>query len=801
MAVVTMQKMSLIAHASEEARLMKLFLNAGYVEIVTKELFELTKYPDTRGRKAAIESKILKLSFALTFLKEAYNQQKIQLKKDEKQAAKEKKATAKAEKQLSGKDVISSREQSLDEKETSLSQAKPLISNAETSKQETSSSQAESLISNADAGKQETSLSQVGPLTYNGEKLTDKQEVSFSERNDEMLSDESFDNKKFGIEAVRKYFKKKNEENPYALPKVSFKKENRLVKLEEYEEYAKDEIEIFATISDMEEINSFLVDIKSEKAREKGKIEQYLPYEGADIKFSDVKDTKYTVSFLGLVPSAKAVAFKESAEKLSFVQEFEGKQLKPFFVMCHVDKQEELKLVLSEFEFARCTFTDNATAKEVIADSNGKLDCLEVTRKSKLVEAMNFLDEIFNIKVLYDSYMLELAKISCMEKSPKTKKAFVMEGWVPADSVEELTKSIEENSKKTEVFFRDPLPEENPPTLTKNNKFVDSFTGITDNFGKPNYREKDPALFVALFYFLIFGIMLGDAGYGVIMSIICFGFIKIVKPVKNSGKMIMMFGFCGISTIVWGALFGSWFGVTPEKTFLRYFTWFNPMEQPLMLFVVSLAVGLLHIGVGFMLKGVAEIKAKRALHGIFSQFSWVVIFIGIFCMFPKLMMFLGAIKPNPVPEWFSVISKVGMYIALGGVIMLIIGGAIGKRNPLKMVGGALGNLYGGVNVISDLLSYSRLFGLGLTSGVIGYALNTLGVIIVTLFFKGSWVGWLFAMPILIFGHTFNLAINLLGAYVHNSRLQYIEFFGRFYEGSGHAFNPIGSKTKYTYLDN
>ena len=133
--------------------------------------------------------------------------------------------------------------------------------------------------------------------------------------------------------------------------------------------------------------------------------------------------------------------------------------------------------------------------------------------------------------------------------------------------------------------------------------------------------------------------------------------------------------------------------------------------------------------------------------------------------------------------------------------MLIIGGAIGKKNPLKMVTGAFGNAYGAINVVSDLLSYSRLFGLGLTTGVIGYVINMLADIIVNTFFHGLWVGWIIAAIVLVIGHAFNIAINLLGAYVHNSRLQYIEFFGRFYEGSGRAFKPLGDNTRYTYLDN
>ncbi|HQC55198.1 MAG TPA: V-type ATPase 116kDa subunit family protein [Clostridia bacterium] len=736
MAIVSMHKMNLIAHSSEEARLMKLFLNTGYVEIISKDLLELTSYPDLKERRANVESKLLKLSFAITFLREMYIKQKTQLKRDEKEANKNKK-----------------------------------------------------LIDKASAEKQEKADEVITP----SDDIVQANLPEIIQTADE----DSRENKKFDI---KKLFSRKKD-SQYTLPKTNFKRENKLVKLEEYEELAKDEVDILAIVSELEDINNFLIDLKSEQARELAKLEQYNPYIDADIKFSTVQNTKATTSFFGLVPSSKLEVLKERAVEIGVIKDFEGKQFKPFFMMCHKDKAEEARTLLNEFEFSRCTFQDEKTASEVVEDISLKLTCLEKARKQKYSDAMNYLSDLYKFKVLYDNYMLELAKITCMENSPGTKKAFIMEGWVPSEKVEELTQLIEEKTKRTEVYFREPLESENPPTLTKNDKFADSFTVITNGFGVPNYRERDPAIFVALFYFLIFGIMLGDAGYGVLMSIACFAFIKIIKPVKDSGKMIWMFAFCGISTIIWGALFGSWFGVTPEKTFLRYFTWFNPMDRPLMLFVVAIAVGLLHLGTGFILKGVAEIKAKRALHGIFNQFSWAVLFIAVFCYYPNLMVFLGAINPDPVPAWYGVSAKVGTYIALVGLIMLIIGGAIGKKNPIKMVTGALGNVYGSINVVSDLLSYSRLFGLGLTSGVIGYALNMLGGIIVNLIFGGLWIGWLIAIPILVVGHTFNLGINLLGAYVHNARLHYVEFFGKFYEGSGKAFLPLGYKTKYTYLDN
>ena len=170
--------------------------------------------------------------------------------------------------------------------------------------------------------------------------------------------------------------------------------------------------------------------------------------------------------------------------------------------------------------------------------------------------------------------------------------------------------------------------------------------------------------------------------------------------------------------------------------------------------------------------------------------------MGLLCLFPNIMVYLNAIEGGKA--WHSVMGKIGTYTALVGAAMIIVGGAWGKKNPIKMVGGALGSVYGAINIVSDLLSYSRLFGLGLTTGVIGLVMNKLGMIAVDIIGPA---GWVVAVIIFVFGHVFNLAINLLGAYVHDSRLQYIEFFGKFYEGTGRAFKPLGNGLKYTYLDN
>lgn len=667
MAIVSMQKMSLVAHNSERSKLLKIFLSKGCVELVDNTSTCRKEAAIDSKNKALLESKLLRISFALTFLKE-----------------------------------------------------------------------------------------------------------------------------------IAKEYQKIDEENKV---KINLKRENRLIPLEEYEAAAKEETELFSIIEEMEKINTDLVDIKSAKTRNSALIEQLEVYAPLEIPFSEIKDSIYTFMLAGTVPLNKVYTLKEQASEF-IVYDYPGEKMACVLIIGHKDKKSEVINILTACEFVRTSFSFDCTAAEKISSLKAEIESLDNKRKEEITSAVEYAKYLSALKVSYDYYGLEIAKIEVTDGCNKTQKAIVMEGWVPKSRTEEIKKEIETKCKRAEVFFRDPLEEETPPTLTQNNKVVSAFDGITDMFGRPNYREQDPNLFVAMFYFIFFGIMISDAGYGLLMAIACFAIVAITKPVKNSGKMLIMFGFCGISTVIWGALFGGWFAIElPQSGIFAKLTWFNPLNEPLKMFMLALGMGLLQIGTGFALKGIAEIKAGNVLKGILNNFSWVIIFLGLLMISPMLMIFLGAIAMDVTPKWFSICANIGKYVAIAGFVMLLAGGAVGKKNPVKMVGGALGNAYGAINVVSDLLSYSRLFGLGLTTGVIGYVINMLANIIVSTFFKGLWVGWIIAVPVLLVGHTFNLAINLLGAYVHNSRLQYIEFFGRFYEGSGRVFMPLGTKTKYTYLDN
>lgn len=652
---------------------------------------------------------------------------------------------------------------------------------------------------------------------------------------------EEMENKKFRAVFCMSFLREMSKEivrfDKKEAPKIDLKKENRLVPLEEYEEVCNNTEEIFAKIDEMESINNRIVDLRSEKTRLTALKEQILPYRNLKLDMSKVKDSAYTSVFCGLIPADKKERIKTTLKELveqkpdlpvycEFVSssdsEYAMKELAPGFacveraedgkkqketektyplvVVCMKEEGEDVLRLLSESDFVRTSFNFDNTPEEKIAATDERMKEIDETVKSLIMGTKQYVKYIPTVKIIYDFYALELAKLDVTENSARTKKAIAFEGWVPEDKVETLKQAIDEKCSRVEYSFREPTDDETPPTATKNSKVVGAFAGITEMFGVPNYRERDPNLFVALFYFLIFGIMIGDAGYGLIMAIACFVFTAIKKPVKNSGRMIIMFGFCGISTFIWGILFGGWFAIEfPEDSIFMKMMWFSPLNEPLKMFMLSLGIGVLQIGTGFALNGIARIKTKKPVEivkGILSDFGWVWIFIGLLCLFPNILVYLGAIEGGA--KWFKVAGSIGTTIAICGAVMMLIGGAVGKKNPIKAVGGSLGSLYGAINVVSDLLSYSRLFGLGLTTGVIGLVMNKLGMIIVDM---AGPVGWIFAVIIFIGGHIFNLAINLLGAYVHDSRLQYIEFFGRFYEGSGHAFKPLGGQMKYTYLDN
>lgn len=586
---------------------------------------------------------------------------------------------------------------------------------------------------------------------------------------------------------------KKIDKKEQASFRSDLKRENVLIDYDELSEIVRDEYELFAVIEHLEELNSKLVDIKSERSRKLNLSAQLKDYVALDLKFSELKSTAHTLITAGLISPEKTEELRAALGEDVYFEFYPNEKSTLVFVAAYLDDAARVGEALTAADFAKCPYDYAKKPTEMLAELAEDIATLEESRKSVYREVGKAAEYNYRFKLLYEFYNLELAKSDVAADTAETGKAFYLQGWVPAPQAELTVNAVKEVAPTAIVTVSDPEEGDAVPTYLKNSKFVAPFgDGITKLYGYPKYGDLDPNPFVALFYFVFFGFMLGDAGYGILMTIACFLYLAIKKPVKNSATMIWMFGICGISTIFWGAIFGGWFGVEAEilqqsavGSFLLKIRQIDPLDgqQTLVMFGLALALGVVHMGVGYFLSFLNK-RRTSLLDGIFNDLSWVTIFVG------GLLVAAGMVFS------VKVLQTVGLVIAAIGVVMLVVGGCLGKKNVFKMVGGIFGNLYGSINIFSDILSYARLFGLGLTTGVIGLAINKIGYILIDMLGP---VGYIAAVIVWVGGHIFNFGINTLGVYVHNSRLQYVEFFGKFHTEGGRIFAPLGSKTRFVYL--
>ncbi len=388
-----------------------------------------------------------------------------------------------------------------------------------------------------------------------------------------------------------------------------------------------------------------------------------------------------------------------------------------------------------------------------------------------------------NIECLQDQMIIERDREKIKGSFLKTGKTFKLEGWIPVECKKDVEKVLERHDCL--YAYRKPKDDEEVPVLVRNSSFGTPFSAITEMYSLPDYRGFDPTDIFSIFYAMFFGIMLSDAGYGLILTVACFFILRKYDIEGLTRKMIKMFLFCGIATVFWGAMFGGWLG-----DFIPSFTktvfghkvnvgaiWFNPIDDPTKLLIFSLLFGVVHLFAGMGINAYMMIRRGNLKDAVFDVFSWYMVIVG-----GGLWLAGSNISAGAAPA--------GRVVCIVGAAIILLTGGRNNKGIGKLTGG-LGSLYGVTGYISDILSYARLLALGLATGVIANVVNLLGSMI------GSGVVGLIAMIVVgIIGHTFNLAINALGSFVHSSRLQYIEFFGKFYEDGGEEFSPFRNNTRY-----
>ncbi|MGI5860296.1 MAG: V-type ATP synthase subunit I [Tepidanaerobacteraceae bacterium] len=575
-------------------------------------------------------------------------------------------------------------------------------------------------------------------------------------------------NLKFGIDFLKPYVKSIN---PLIHGKPSIKKD-------ELSEILSNEVKVLETLQAVFDLDKRISRLKVEESKLQGQMEMLSPWRSLDIPLDQLGSTQKTVFLTTTMPRKSREELEKKLDEEGLLAEIttlgESQDDVYALVIYHKNHGEELQSLFKEFSVNTQDFPRlNGTPTEIIKKDQKRLTDIEKERENIKDESKKLADQRLYFEILYDYYSVERDRKSALQNVADTDKTFSVQAWLP-EQYEDLVKS--EVLKVTDTVyleFRPPSEDEEMPVLLSNSKLVEPFEVITELYSLPDPRGIDPNIYMAPFYFIFFGMMLSDAGYGIIMSLIT-GFALWKFKLADSGKkFVSMLFLCGLSTVLWGAVFGGWFGDLIRVKPL----WINPLDNPLSVLILSFIMGIIQIYTGIILNAYKNIRAGHTADALMDQGLWLVLLTG-------LLMF---VKPE--------LATIGKYMALFGAVGLVLTQGRSQKGILKKLTSGILSLYDITGYLSDVLSYSRLLALGLTTGVIASVINTMAKTV-----SGSIVGYVAMALIIIGGHVFNLVINVLGAYVHSSRLQYIEFFSKFYDSGGRAFNPLRVKTTYVELE-
>ncbi len=547
---------------------------------------------------------------------------------------------------------------------------------------------------------------------------------------------------------------------------------------------------LIKSVDSLRSLEDERVQQSSKQIRLENVIEHMSPWVGLDIPVETIKDTDDCVISAGTVPSTEFEGFMEDIAQINGVhveKVMADKDVIYVFMVYHMTASEHMVPLLSRVGYSPSNFQNfEGTPKKIIVEVEKEIYDLEKKERQIMTQKKGFAKNLDELEELLDAMMIIKGRQEKQEGSSETEYVFVIEGYIPAHLEDDLRAVIKEAAgDRADVEIAEPTKDDDVPTLYENRAFVRPFEAITDMFGKSKPTAIDPNVTMAPFFAIFFGMMMSDAGYGlVIAALASFAYFK-TKPRNGEGnKLIRVIAISGVFTILWGICYGGYFGFSVPKLTLL----FNPMEEPMLTLGLCLLMGVIHILVGMGVRAAALIKRKQVMEAVSQQFTWMALIAGL-VMFalPTLAGFVDA-EPSAL---FLFLNKVGKVMLIAGFAGIILLGGYGKKGIGRIVGG-VSSLTEITSYMSDILSYSRLFGLGLATGVIGMVINTM----VSMMAQNGIFGIFFAAILFVAVHLFNIAINALGAYVHSSRLQYVEYFGKFFEDGGRDFKPFKVSTKY-----
>ncbi len=553
------------------------------------------------------------------------------------------------------------------------------------------------------------------------------------------------------------------------------------VSRQQVDDVASREEAVLQAVSRLEAIERRRGELNAEETRVLSYIDELTPWEPLNLTAGDLASSRTSVQLVGTLPARNIPVLEAALAPLPVALRLVGqlREQSLIYLAVHRSAEGEALAALDSAGFTRemLSAADGRTPQEAGAVLRQRLHDIDAGRGALADEESDIAEGIRDMKVLHDALLLEQKKASAASLSAETDQTFMLKGWIIADVAEVLQQRLQAISPSAVIAVSDPGDDEEPSVLLRNDKFSAAFEPIVEGFAMPAYRSVDPTKVMAPFYATLFGMMLSDAGYGLLMAIAIPVFMKIKKIKFQDAKMLYLLAYGGVATILWGLVFNTVFGFNPIPGLNAWFP-LDPIKRPLHVMGLSIAVGALHLFAGLGVAVYMNIRRRDYVAAVSDQLSWAMLIIGLgLLMLPQM-------------------AAVGKILALAGAGIIVLMGGRANKNPLKRLMSGLGQLYGISSWLSDLLSYMRLFGMGLATGVIGMVFNQL----IGMVWAGGIIAKVFAAVLFVGCHLFNLGINALGAYVHSARLQYIEFFGKFFEDGGKPFMPLDMKTRFVSID-
>ena len=633
-------------------------------------------------------------------------------------------------------------------------------------------------------------------------KLQKFKEVNFV---DIELHDENGELSKDAVEGVTKYV---NNEELTHIDERLYQLSNAISLIKKYDErktrlrdvihgnenYTFDELAKKALSYDWKKVSSELNKIGTQYSQIKSEIsKKYMRYdeidlwERLDVNPKELKNLKKVNTFLGTVPIKLKGSFIDGISELDKTYYEELKIVKDevyYLVISSIDESEKEKLAEV---FRNSSFTvENLDIDAVPQDYKNGLqkEISELKKEKRRLKAQikTYSEDLTDLQAVYEYMQNKKLRIVESEKLAQTENTILIKGWIPTEKVSEFEKVIkDEAGDNYYLTFTDADRDDaTVPIKLKNGKVASTFENLTGMYAYPRYNEVDPTPLFTPFYILFFGMMGADVGYGLVLLLATMFVLKVVNLSSQMRKSIKFFFYLSFSVIFWGLLYGSYFGATIPGMWRLV----DPASQYNDLLIGSIVFGVVHIFVGLAIKAYMLIRDGKSLEAVYDVLFWYMALIGgmLFLIF-KLM------------NLSAVVANVSMWVMIAGMAGIVLTGGREAKGVGAKLGGGLYSLYGISSYVGDFVSYSRLMALGLSGGFIASAINMIAGMI-----GGNWFGMIFIPLILIAGHLFNMFLSFLGAYVHTSRLMYVEYFGKFYEGGGKPFKDFRTENKYINLD-